>query len=124
MKGMIAAMAIVGGMTVLVPNVRATDYPADNSGKNVRDRSDAAVTAGDQSNSKPDVKITQRIRKAVVADKSLSTNAHNIKIITADGVVTLRGPVKSAKEKAKIDAKAKRVAGAARVDNQLEIATH
>ena len=59
-----------------------------------------------------------------MADKSLSTNAHNVKIITTDGVVTLRGPVKSAAEKATIAAKAQQVAGVSRVDNQLEIASN
>ena len=58
-----------------------------------------------------------------MADKSLSTNAHNVKIITANGVVTLRGPVKSAAEKANIGAKAQQAAGVRRVDNQLEIAS-
>ena len=103
---------------------RAQDYPADNSGKNMRDRSDAAKTAGDQSNASADVTITQRIRKAVTADKSLSTNAHNVKIITNEGMVTLRGPVRSAKEKEVIGAKAQRIAGVRHVDNQLEIASH
>jgi len=104
--------------------IHAQQYPADNSGKNVRDRKDGAPTSGSQSNAKSDVAITQEIRKAVVADKSLSTNAHNVKIITADGVVTLRGPVKSATEKATIEAKAKQAAGVSRVDNQLEIASN
>jgi osmotically-inducible protein OsmY len=69
------------------------------------------------------VAITQAIRKAVVADKALSTKAHNVKIITADGVVTLRGPVNSAEEKDKIAAKAKSVAGVKSVENKLEIAS-
>jgi osmotically-inducible protein OsmY len=101
----------------------AENYPADNTGKNVRDRNDATLTPGDQSNDKADVKITQEIRKAIVADDSLSTNAHNVKIITADGVVTLRGPVKTPQEKVAIAEKAKQIAGVNRVDNQLEVAT-
>ena len=117
-----AVMVFVGGLAVSVASAHAQGYPADNSGKNVRDRQDTAVTATDQSNSKADLNITQAIRKAVMADKKLSTNAHNVKIITANGVVTLRGPVKSAKEKKNIGAKAARVAGVTRVDNQLEIA--
>lgn len=98
-------------------------YAADNSGKNVRDRANAALTASDQSNTPADIAITQNIRQAVVADKDLSTNAHNVKIITANGIVTLRGPVKDAEEKANIGAKAQQVAGVTRVDNQIEIAT-
>ena len=66
---------------------------------------------GDQSENEADRTITQNIRKAITADDSLSTNAKNVKIITNDGTVTLRGPVKSEKEKADIEAKAKQVAG-------------
>jgi hyperosmotically inducible protein len=97
--------------------------PADNSGRNVRDRDDATKTSGDQSESEADRTISQNIRQAIVADDSVSTNGKNVKIITVDGTVTLRGPVKSEKEKAEIEAKAKQVAGVKRVDNQLEIAS-
>jgi hyperosmotically inducible periplasmic protein len=95
----------------------------DNSGRNVRDRNDQTKTAGDQSENEADRTITQNIRKALTADDSLSTNAKNVKIITNDGTVTLRGPVKSEKEKTDIEAKAKQVAGVKSVDNQLEIAS-
>lgn len=124
MKNLAAAMVLVGGLAMWAPAAHAEPYPADNSGKNVRDRQAAAVTSGDQSNSASDVKITQEIRKAVVADKDLSTNAHNVKIITANGVVTLRGPVKNAEEKASIGTMAKKAAGVTRVDNQIEIASN
>ena len=123
MKKLAAVMAVVGGLAMWAPAARADPYPADNSGKNVRDRQDAAVTSGDQSNSQADLNITQEIRKTVIADKNLSTNAHNVKIITANGVVTLRGPVKNAAEKATIDTMAKNAAGVTRVDNQIEIAS-
>jgi len=99
----------------------AEQVPPDNSGRNVRDRSDQAVTSGDQSNSAADVKITADIRKAVVDDEKLSTNAHNVKIVTAGGMVTLRGPVKDDAEKRTIEEKAKKVAGVTKVDNQLEV---
>jgi osmotically-inducible protein OsmY len=65
--------------------------------------------------------LTQQIRKAIMADKSLSTNAKNVKIITANGFVTLRGPVNTPQEKATIEAKAQSIAGANNVDSQLEI---
>jgi hyperosmotically inducible periplasmic protein len=68
-----------------------------------------------------DREISANIRKAIVADDSLSTNAHNVKIITNGGTVTLRGPVKSIQEKAAVEAKAKQVSGAARVENFLEV---
>jgi hyperosmotically inducible protein len=93
----------------------------DNTGRNVQDRTGATLTPGDQSESEADRTLTQRVRQAVVADSSLSTNAHNIKIITLNGVVTLRGPVNSAEEKTNIDAKAQQIAGATKVNNQLEI---
>jgi len=103
--------------------VSQTAVEPDNSGRNVRDRNDQNKTAGDQSENEADRTITQNIRQAVTADDSLSTNAKNVKIITNDGTVTLRGPVKSEKEKAEIEAKAKQVAGVKSVDNQLEVAS-
>jgi osmotically-inducible protein OsmY len=94
----------------------------DNSGRNERDRNDATKTAGDQSESEADRTISQNIRKAVTSDDSVSTNGKNVKIITVDGVVTLRGPVKSEAEKTNIAAKAQQIAGVKNVENQLEIA--
>ena len=93
----------------------------DNSGRNVRDRNDATKTAGDQSESEADRTISQNIRQAIVADDSVSRNGKNVKIITVDGMVTLRGPVKTEQEKTNIGAKAQQIAGVKRVDNQLEI---
>ena len=103
--------------------VSQTAVEPDNSGRNVRDRDDQNKTTGDQSENEADRTITQNIRRAVTADDSLSTNAKNVKIITNNGMVTLRGPVKSEKEKAEIEAKAKQVAGVKSVDNQLEVAS-
>jgi hyperosmotically inducible periplasmic protein len=123
MKKLAAAITVVAAVTVSAPTIRAADYPADNSGKNVRDRQDTTATSGDQSNAKSDVAITQAIRKAVMADKKLSTNAHNVKIITANGAVTLRGPVNNTEEKRNIGEKAKHAVGVKSVDNQLEIAS-
>jgi len=94
---------------------------ADNTAKNERDASGETKTSGDQSNSPEDIKITADIRRAVVAEKSLSMTAKNVKIITANGMVTLRGPVNSAEEKAMIAKLAKSAAGAAKIDNQLEV---
>ena len=94
----------------------------DNSGRNERDRNDATKTAGDQSESEADRTISQNIRKAITSDDSVSTNGKNVKIITVDGVVTLRGPVKSETEKTNIAAKAQQIAGVKNVENQLEVA--
>src|SRR4051812_38352693 len=66
----------------------------DNSGINKRDRSEEALTSGDQGNSREDIDLTRRIRRALTQNDQLSTAAKNIKIITANGKVTLRGPVK------------------------------
>ena len=101
--------------------VSQTAVAPDNSGRNVRDRNDQTKTAGDQSESEADRTISQNIRQAITADDSLSTNGKNAKIITIDGTVTLRGPVKSDKEKSAIGAKAQQIAGVKNVDNQLEI---
>jgi hyperosmotically inducible periplasmic protein len=97
---------------------------ADNTAKNERDRNDATKTAGDQSENEADRKITQEVRKSIVDDDKLSTNAQNVKIITNDGQVTLRGPVKTQEEKKAIESKAKQVAGVKNVENQLEIASN
>jgi hyperosmotically inducible protein len=93
----------------------------DNTAKNQRDRSSQTKTSGDQSNSPADLKITAAIRRAVMKDGGLSMTAKNIKIITAGGLVTLRGPVKTAEEKTKIDQLAKSAAPGAKIDDQLEV---
>ena len=95
---------------------------ADNTGKNERDRAASAQTSGDQGGSEADRQVTQQIRKRIVDDSKLSMTAKNVKIITQDGTVTLRGPVKSSQEKTEIAAIAQKVNGVKRVDNQLEIA--
>ena len=94
---------------------------ADNTSRNQRDRSGETRTSGDQSNSPEDVQITATIRRAIVGDHSLSATAKNVKIITADGVVTLRGPVQNEAEKTKIAELAQSAAGNAKIDNQLEV---
>jgi hyperosmotically inducible periplasmic protein len=99
----------------------STPVAPDNSVVNARDRDAGAVTAGQQSNSKNDRQVTRKIRRAVVKDKSLSTIAHNIKIITVGGAVTLRGPVKTDEEKTTIASIAQQIAGVDKVDNQLEV---
>ena len=118
-----SAFVITGCSKSEDKQVSQTAVEPDNSGRNVRDRDDQNKIAGDQSESEADRAITQNIRDAITADDALSTNGKNVKIITNDGTVTLRGPVKSEKEKSEIEAKAKQVAGVRKVDNQLEIAS-
>ena len=98
-----------------------TDAAPDNTKVNERDTNSAAPTPMDQGNNASDLKITQKIRQAVMADGSLSFTAKNVKIITQNGKVTLRGPVNSEDERSRIEAAARKVAGTAVVDNQLEV---
>ena len=91
-----------------------------NTGVNVRDRDSTAKTPVDQNENKADIAITANIRKRVVETK-MSVNAHNVKIITQDGKVTLRGPVSTEQEKQRIEKIARAVAGVNNVDNQLEV---
>ena len=119
MKSFVSILALAG-ILAAVP-VWAEQPDADNTGKNVRDSADKTLTPMDQGGSTQDRELTAAIRKAVVDDDSLSTNAHNVKIITVDGVVTLRGPVKTTAEKAAVAGKAKKTAGVKRVDDQLEV---
>jgi hyperosmotically inducible protein len=96
-------------------------YATDNTGVNVRDRDGATLTPLDQSDSAKDVTITQQIRHSITGDKTMSLDAHNVKIITIEGVVTLRGPVKSVDEKLSIAGIAETTPGVLKVDNQLEV---
>lgn len=120
-----AALIVVGCSKDRAADQKVSQATApDNSAVNARDRNDQTKTAGDQSENEADRTISQNIRQALTADDSLSTNGKNAKIITVDGKVTLRGPVKSDQEKAAIAAKAQQVAGVKNVDNQLEIASN
>lgn len=107
-------------MLTACENTHTTAPNADNTGRNVRDRNQT-ITPGDQRENEADRALTQKIRQALMDDDSLSTNAKNAKIITINGVVTLRGAVNSDREKNEIGKKAKAVSGVKNVDNQLEI---
>ena len=96
--------------------------PADNTKVNQRDRNPNEPTADQQKENATDRQLTQQIRRAIVKDKSLSTDAHNVKVITQNGSVTLKGPVKSEQEKQAIEAKAAEIAGAGKVTNELQVA--
>jgi hyperosmotically inducible periplasmic protein len=100
-----------------------TKTKPDNTAVNKRDQEPGAATADQQKMNETDRDITAKIRKAVVADKTLSTYAHNVKIISQDGVVTLKGPVRSDEEVKTIVAMATEVAGSAdKVINQMDVA--
>ncbi len=103
------------------PADQAASAPADNTKVNQRDQNSNEPTADQQKDNRSDRDITQQIRRAIMKDKSLSTYAHNVKIITQDGQVTLKGPVRSDDEKTAIEAKATEIAGQNKVSNELEV---
>ena len=105
---------------VNIPHV-CLAQPADNTGINKRDTSPEKITADQQSQTKEDRDITQKIRQAIVGDKSLSTYAHNVKIITVDGMVTLKGPVRTEDEKRTIEEKAGQIAGKHTIKSEIDI---
>ena len=101
-------------------NTISENTNADNTNINERDLNAQTLTPMDQSNIRADIKVTQAIRKSLM-DTELSTAAKNIKIITRNGNVTLRGPVANAEEKMQIAKLAKAVPGIKKVRNQLEV---
>jgi osmotically-inducible protein OsmY len=106
-------------MATPIPRYQDNQTAPDNTKKN---KDQASPTADQQKMNPSDRAITQKIRKAIHEDSSLSTYAHNIKVIAQDGKVTLRGPVRSEEEKSNLEAKAVGVAGQENVTNQLEVA--
>jgi len=99
----------------------ASQAPPDNSKVNRRDRSQGEPTADQQKENTSDRQLAAQIRRAVVKDKSLSSSAHNIKIIAQNGTVTLKGPVKSQEEKEAIEGNAAEIAGANKVTSKLQV---
>ncbi|SRR6266496_177307 len=120
MKRTLLVLACLSALSVAALSADDKTNP-DNTATNERDRSGETQTSGDQSNSSSDLKITQAIRQALVKDGELSTTAKNIKIVTANGQVTLRGPVKTVQEKSKIDQLARSAASGAKIENQLDV---
>ncbi len=128
-RGRRIVVAFTLASALLVPVISAgaqapvdKQTPADNTKVNEQDRAPDAVTADQQKENSSDREITQKIRRALVEDKTLSTYAHNVKVVAQDGRVTLKGPVRTDDEKKAVEAKAAKVAGAGRVTNQLTIA--
>jgi hyperosmotically inducible periplasmic protein len=124
MSAFFMVIASVGGLaTDAYANKKTTanNVKANNTKVNERDQSVTEVTAQDQGNSTRDIELTSNIRREVVKQSTFSTDAQNIKIISIDGVVTLKGPVKTVAEKAQIEKIAAKYAGAAKVQNQIEV---
>ena len=116
---LVGALAI--GTFAVASGQEPASRPADNTKINNRDRDANQPTADQQKENRSDREMTQQIRKAIANDKSLSTYAHNVKVITQNGTVTLKGPVKSEEEKKAVEAKAAEIAGEQKVTSQLEI---
>jgi len=115
--------SLLFGASLMATPVPGYQDPQQTPPDNTKQNKDQTKPTADEQNINPaDRSITQKIRKAIHEDTTLSTYAHNVKIITQDGKVTLRGPVRSEEEKSNIEAKAVAVAGQGNVTNQLEIA--
>jgi hyperosmotically inducible periplasmic protein len=114
------AACLVAGLGAVHLEAQKPAAP-DNTKVNTRDRSKAEPTADQGKNNASDRDVMQKIRKSILDDKSLSTYAHNVKVIAQHGQVTLKGPVRSEEEKKTIEQKATDVAGAGNVTNQLTI---
>ena len=121
-----AITLLAGLLTVAAVHAQTVDSAtqqeaADNTKANAADRNKDAKTPLDQSNDQDAIEVTAGIRRAVVEDSSLSTSAHNIKIVTNGNVVTLRGPVESADEKKRVESLAVKAATGKQVRNELSI---
>ena len=111
-----AVSAAVGVSTTMIVLAQT---PADNTKVNSRDRAKGEATADQQKENAGDRELASKIRKSLVSDKTLSSYAHNVKVIAQDGRVTLKGPVRSEDEKRAVEAKAAEVAGADHVTNEI-----
>jgi hyperosmotically inducible periplasmic protein len=118
----VLAIAFALSLASTVASAQDSTTPApDNTKVNERDRSREQPTADQQKENRTDRDITRDIRRSIIQDKSLSTYAHNVKIISLNGIVVLRGPVRSEDEKTAIESKAAEIVGKDKVTNQLEI---
>ncbi|MGB8888418.1 MAG: BON domain-containing protein [Candidatus Korobacteraceae bacterium] len=99
----------------------ASQAAGDNSKVNQQDRQSSAPTADQQKNDSADLQLSREIRQSLIKDKSLSTYAHNLKVISQNGKVTLKGPVRSEDERDAVLAKATQVAGEANVNDEMTV---
>ncbi len=120
---MLTALLFTGvtGASLMLAQDSSQSPAPDNTKVNQGDQNKANPTADQQSEDKSDRDITQQIRHSVMNDKSLSTYAHNVKIVSQNGAVTLRGPVRSDDEKRAIEAMAAQVVGQDKVTSELEV---
>lgn len=121
-KVLMPALVLTFGLSMAQQEEPPKTPAPDNTAVNKRDRSTDAITAESQKSTKLDRDLTRKIRQSIVADKALSTYAHNVKIISRDGDVTLKGPVRTEEEKTTILAKAREIAGDSRVKDDITVA--
>jgi osmotically-inducible protein OsmY len=118
----INTLLLSGVCSLIALPVVAQQTAPDNTKVNKADQAKGGVTADQQSESAADRDLAKKIRQSVVGDKSLSTYAHNVKIVARDGQVTLKGPVRSEAEKTSVATKATEIAGAGKVSNEMTVA--
>jgi osmotically-inducible protein OsmY len=124
---LVGTLLLAGGTLMLAQDSAGQSAPAsdngasDNTKANQQDRNSSQPTADQQPNTRSDRDLTQQIRQAITADKTFSTYAHNVKVITQGGQVTLRGPVRSEDEKRAVEAKAASLAGDGKVTSELTV---
>jgi osmotically-inducible protein OsmY len=120
---LVRSSALAAAIAVATAGLSVAQEPkADNTKVNTRDRDKGAVTADQQKNDAADRQATQKIRQALMRDKSLSSYAHNVKIVATAGTVTLKGPVRTDAEKQTVEARATEVVGTGHVVNELSVA--
>ena len=117
----VLAVAFSAASLGIYAQAPASDPKADNTKVNKRDRAAGEPTADQQKNNRTDLDLTKDIRRSIMDDKALSTYAHNVKVISQNGTVTLKGPVKSEEEKKAIVSKAASIVGAEKVNDQMSV---
>lgn len=118
-SGVLLSMGVVA--RAQEPTSQQAPPAADNTKMNQRDRSMDKPSAEQQKENRSDRELTKQIRQSIMKDKSLSTYAHNVKIVAQNGQVTLKGPVRSEDEKRAIETKAAEVAGQDKVSSELNV---
>lgn len=121
--GQLAIIALLASGPLAFTQDQSQTPAADNTKINQSDRNSGGGTADQQKENRPDRDITRDIRRSIIQDKSLSTYAHNVKVISQNGMVTLKGPVRSEEEKTTIEAKAAEIVGKDKITNQLTVKT-
>lgn len=120
LRNIMAGLVMLGMAAVFLP--AQEEHKADNTAVNAQDRQTNQPTADQQKENVSDRDLTKNIRRSIVKDKSLSTYAHNVKVISEHGTVTLKGPVRSEEEKRAVEAKAAEIAGQNSVKSEISVA--